>query len=216
MDQKQNGLSMKTRKEQTNDRANDLTETYWLGLLCRAIRQDDREARLEFVQHFGEMMDGWLHRHPLWETACRYGSEEYYVTQAFERFQQSAIQQPAAFKTLTEALAYLRVSLNGVILEVLRAHKRPEAVPGPMKGLSPMDSPQEFWQRLQKLLPDNREQQLVYLLYHCGLQPTEIVRLYPQEWTDVPEIIRLQAIILRRLLAELPLIAAEAAQISAS
>lgn len=206
---------METCERPTSDRADDLTEASSLALLYHAIIQDDHNARSEFEQRFGETMHGWLHQHPLWETACQYGSEEYYVTLAFEQFQQSAIiRQLVAFRTLSEALAYLRVSLNGVILETLRAHKQPEAVPGPLKDLPPMESPQEFWERLQMLLPGNREQRLFYLLYHCGLQPTEIASLYPQEWSDVREVIRLRAIILRRLLAELPVIAVEAAQIS--
>ena len=205
---------MGTRKRQTNHYADDLLEASSLILLQRAIRQDDREARLEFERHFGETMHGWLHRHPLWETACRFGSEEYYVMLAFERFQQACTRQLVALRTLTEALTCLRASLNAVLMETLRAHKQPEGIPGPVEGLLPMETSQEFWERLQRLLPDNREQHLVYLLYHCGLPPAEIVRLYPQEWTDVREVIRLQAIILRRLLAELPLIAAEAAQIS--
>jgi integrase len=97
-------------------------------------------------------------------------------------------------------------------LETLRAHKRLEAVPGPVKDMLPMETPRQFWQRLQRLLTDDREQRLVYLLYHCGLRPAEIVHLCPQEWSDVREVIRLRAIILKRLLVELPLIAEEAAQ----
>jgi hypothetical protein len=158
-------------------------------------------------------MHGWLHRHPLWETACRYGNEEYYMSLVFEQFQQSATRQLVAFRTIMEALASLRVSLHGVLLETLRAHKRSEAVPEPVKGLLPMETSQEFWEQVQKLLPDDREQRLVSLLYLCGLRPAEIVALYPQEWSDVQEVIRLQAIILRRLQALLPLIASETAQI---
>jgi integrase len=96
--------------------------------------------------------------------------------------------------------------------QILIAHRRPEAVPEPAEGLLPMETPQQFWERLQKLLPDDREQRLAYLLYHCGLRPAEIVHLCPQEWSDVQEVIRLRAIILRRLLAELPLISEEAPQ----
>jgi hypothetical protein len=59
-----------------------------------------------------------------------------------------------------------------------------------------METSQEFWESLQRLLPDDREQQLVYLLYHCGLLPAEIVALYPQEWHNVQEIIHLRANIL--------------------
>ena len=205
---------METRKRHTNDRTDDLTGAYNLALLHYAIRQDDYQARVEFERRFGKTMRGWLHRHPLWETACLYGSEEYYVTLAFEQFRQSAIRQLVAFKKLTKALAYLRMSLNGVLLETLRAHKRSEAFPEPVKGLLPMETSQEFWEQVQKLLPDDREQRLVSLLYLCGLRPAEIVALYPQEWSDVREVIRLQATILSRLLAESPLIASEAALIS--
>ena len=132
---------------------------------------------------------------------------------AFEQLQHSATRQLVAFRTIMEALASLRVSLHGVLLETLRAHKRSEAFPEPVKGLLPMETSQEFWEQVQKLLPDDREQRLVSLLYHCGLRPAEIVALYPQEWSDVREVIRLQAIILRRLQALLPLIASETAQI---
>jgi hypothetical protein len=205
---------METRKRHTNDRTDDLTEAYILTLMHRAIIQDDPQARVEFELCFGKTMHGWLHRHPLWETACRYGNEEYYMSLAFEQFQQSATRQLVAFRTITEAFAYLRVSLHGVLLETLRAHTRSEAVPGQVKGLLPLESPQEFWERVKSLLPDDREQRLVSLLYHCGLRPAAIVALYPQEWSDVGEVIRLQAIILRRLQALLPLIASETAQIS--
>jgi integrase len=199
---------METRNGQTNYRADDLTEAYCLALLQRAIIQDDHQARLECEQFFEETMRGWLHRHPLWETACQYGSEEYYLSLAFEQLQQSATRRLVASRTLSEALAYLRVSLHGVLLEMLRAHKRSETVSGQVKGLLPLASPQEFWEWLQRLLPDDREQRLFYLLYHCGLRPAEIVALSPQEWSDVREVIRLQTSILRRLQVLVPLDAA--------
>jgi hypothetical protein len=192
----------------------ELTESCSTELPRHVIIQDDHSARSEFEQRFGKTMRGWLHRHPLWETACQYGSEDYYMGLAFERLQQPGIRQLTALGTSTEALACLCVSLNGVILEALRSHKRPEAVSEPVKSLLHMEIPQQFWQRLQRLLPEVHEQRLLYLLYHCGLRPAEIVALYPSEWRDVQEVMRLRAIILRRLLAELPLIAAEADQIS--
>jgi hypothetical protein len=190
---------METRKRQTNDRTNDLNEAYILALLQRATRQDDHKSRAEFVQHFGETMRGWLQLHPLWKTACSYGSEEHYLSLTFERLRQSAIRQLMACKTLTEAYTILRVSLNTVLLVTLRAHQRAAAVPEPVKGLLSMETSQEFWEGLRRLLPDDCEQQLVYLLYHCGLRPTEIVALYPQEWSDVQEIIHRRAIILMTL-----------------
>ncbi len=159
-----------------------------MALVHRAIKQADHNARSEFEQRFGQTMRGWLHRHPLWETACQYGSEEYYLHLAFEQFRQSATRQLVACRTLTEALTCLRVSLHAVLLETLRAYKRPEAVPASVEDLLPTATSQEFWERLQRVLPDDREQRLASLLYHCGLRPAEIARLYPQEWSDVQDV----------------------------
>ena len=45
-----------------------------------------------------------------------------------------------------------------------------------------------------------REQRLAYLLYHCGLEPAEIVRYCPQEWGNVQEVIRLRRTIFMQLM----------------
>jgi hypothetical protein len=50
------------------------------------------------------------------------------------------------------------------------------------------------------MLPGEREQRLAFLLFHCGLDPREIVRFCPQEWNSVQEIYRLRHNILERLL----------------
>ena len=58
----------------------------------------------------------------------------------------------------------------------------------------------EVWDRLQARLSNERERRLAYLLYHCGLEPAEIVQCCPQEWSDVLEVARLQRIIFGRLM----------------
>ena len=58
----------------------------------------------------------------------------------------------------------------------------------------------ELWEILQRALPNEREQRLAYLLYHCNLKPREIVRFCPQEWNDVQEIYHLRRNIMERLL----------------
>jgi hypothetical protein len=62
---------------------------------------------------------GWLYIHPLRASALRWESEENYVALAFERVWHASVQQRLAFKTLAGALAYLRASLNGAILDTL-------------------------------------------------------------------------------------------------
>ena len=63
------------------------------------------------------------------------------------------------------------------------------------------DEGREVWENIRSLLPNEREQQLAYLLFHCGLGPREIVRLRPQEWSDVCEIYRLRRNIFEQLLS---------------
>ena len=91
---------------------------------------------------------------------------------------------------------YLRVSLNGAILETLRISSRPGAVSSIWPDAEDRTVRSEVWDRLQARPSDRREQRLAFLLYHCGLSPAEIVRGSPQEWSDVQEVARLRRIIL--------------------
>jgi len=72
-------------------------------------------------------------------------------------------------------------------------------VPGEPRLKNQIDS-NAAWEALQALQLSEREQRLAYLLYHCGLGPREIVRLCPQDWSDVQEIYRLRCNILQRVL----------------
>ena len=187
-------------------RGEPCTDAFGLELLRRATFQDNQEA-WAWVQHcFGGLVRGWLRRHPKREVACRLESEENYVAQAFERFwQATAFNQRVEFSTLAAALQYLRASLNGAILDMLRAYARPGEVslPGPGEPGEPLveestDS-SEVWQIVHMILSNPREQRLAYLLFHCGLKPREIVRFCSQEWGDVQEIYRLRRNIMERL-----------------
>ena len=185
-------------------RGEPCTDTYVLELLRRATIQDKQEA-WTWVQHcFGGMVRGWLRRHPQREVACRLESEENYVAQTFECFWQATTFNPQVeFSTLAAALQYLRASLNGAILDILRANERsgdaPLPEPGEPRVEDSIDS-SEVWESLQALLLNPREQRLAYLLFHCGLGSREIVRFSPQEWSDMQEIYRLRRYIMKRFL----------------
>jgi len=184
----------------------DVNEGYNLELLRRTIAEGDQEARAELQQRWNEILLGWLRSHPSREVACRRESEEYFIAMAFERFWQTAVEGQVACKALAEVLTFLRACLNGVVLETLRTNSRPgeSARPTPGEPGKPHvdDHPDasEIWARLQAMLDDQREQRLAYLLFHCGLKPKEIVRFYPQEWSDVQEIHCLRRTILQRVL----------------
>jgi hypothetical protein len=188
-------------------RGEQCDETYGLELLSRAIVQGDQDAWAAILQCLGELVRGWLRSHPGREAACRWEGEENYVALAFERFWQATTRQQVAFKTFAGALAYLRASLNGAMLDTLRAYSRPQEVPLPMPGawgephVEDQTDSGELWEILQTMLPNERERRLAYLLYHCGLKPREIVRLCSQEWSDVQEIYRLRRNIVERVLS---------------
>ncbi len=182
-------------------------EGYGLELFRRATVEGDAEAWQWVQRCFGEIVLGWLRRHPSRAAACRLESEENYVALAFERFwRATAVTQQVAFGRLSAALQYLRASLHGAILDTLRTYSRPKEVPLPEPGepgepfTEEKADRSEVWEILQTMLPNQRELRLAYLLYHCGLKPREIVRFCPQEWSDVQEIYRLRRNILDRLM----------------
>ncbi len=197
-------LVEKCRQEiQAYRRGKPSNGAYGLELLHRAIMQGDQDAWNGVQQSFGESVRVWLHGHPRREAASRLESEETYMAQAFERFRQAAVQQQIAFQTLSGAGVYLRASLHGVIVDRLRTSSLPREAPCPVPGeprLKNQIDSNAAWEALQALQLSEREQRLAYLLYHCGLGPREIVRLCPQDWSDVQEIYRLRCNILQRVL----------------
>jgi hypothetical protein len=182
-------------------------EVYSLELLRRAIAHDDQETWAVFQQCLEETVLTWLHEHPGREAVCRGLCEKDLVVQAFERFRQATQHhQHREFTTFAAALHYLRASLNGAILDTLRAYSRLREVPLPEPG-SPGELVMEDgmgsgarWENLQEILPDVRERRLAYLLFHCGLTPRQIVRFCPQDFNDVDEISHLRLTVMERQL----------------
>ena len=166
--------------------------------------QSDRDAR-ECLEHcLGEIIRDWLYRHQRREEACQFASEEQYIAQALERFWRvTAFNQQVEFSTLAVALQYLRASLNGAILDTLRASARLRKISRPVPGephVEDVTSSSEVWDILKTLLSNPREVRLAYLLFHCGMGPREIVHVCPQEFDDVREVYGLRRTIIERLL----------------
>ncbi len=177
-----------------------------LELFHRARVQHDDDA-LKALRHcFSEFVRDWIRRHPQKEVVCRFESEAYYAARAFERFWQTVIQrQELEFGTLPAALAYLQASLHGVILDTLRTYSQSSNVAFLQTddaGEPVVENDEHggrLWESIQRMLPNEREQRVAYLLFHCGLQPAEIVRGNPQEFSDVQEVARLRRNIIARL-----------------
>ncbi len=153
-----------TRELNTYRRGELCTDTYGVELLRRATVQGDQEA-WAWVQHcFGGVVLNWLRRHPKRTAACRLENEEYYVAQAFECFwQATSSNQRVEFSTLAAALQYLRASLNGAILDTLRAYARSRAISYPEPGepgephMEDVTFSSEVWDILKTLLSNPRD-----------------------------------------------------------
>jgi hypothetical protein len=180
---------------------------YGLELFRRATMQRD-ELAWERLQHsLDEILHRWIRNHPKRELLSQLDTEDNCVAQAVERFwYATACQQQVAFSSLAAALRYLRLCLNSIIIDTLRATIRPREVPlsAPYEAaerfFEPPEEAHECWEVIESLLPDQRERRVAYLLFHCGLKPREIVRCCSEEFSDVREIYRLRCNILERLL----------------
>jgi hypothetical protein len=180
-------------------------DTYGVELIRRATVQSNQEAWAWVQYCFGGVVLDWLRRHPKRAAACRLEGEEYYVAQAFERFWQATTSnQRVEFSTLAAALRYMRASLNGAILDTLRADARRREIPRPVPGepgephMEDVTFSNEIWDILKTMLANPREVRLAYLLFHCGLKPREIMHVCPQEFDDVHEVYGLRRTIMER------------------
>ena len=201
-------LAERCVKEMNNYRRGEVPDNqYGLELFRRAMIEHDSDAWTWVQKCFGEIVLTWLHRHPRKEEAYRLDSEENYVAQAFARFwQATTCNQKLAFTSIAAALQYLHASLNGAILDTLRSYARQKEIPLPEPGFAgepfveePEDA-NELWEAIQGLLPHAREKRLSYLLFYCSLKPRDIIRYFPQEFSDVREIYTLRRNIMERLL----------------
>jgi ribonuclease HI len=151
-----------------------------------------------------------MRNHPQRNLACRYELEEHYVANTFTRVWQASMRNRLEFDTLVAALSYLKLSLQGTILDTLRAYAQPREVPLPNADSATISSEKQvfkddykssdLWEIIKSLLHDDRERRLAYLLFHCGLKPREIVRYHSAEIGEVQEIIRLTRNIMERLI----------------
>lgn len=181
--------------------AND--EEYCLEIFHRALVLRNERAWDMLTRRFTGTILGWLRRHPYRETAYRLHSEADYVALTIERLWMVTVRnQSLEFQTLAGALKFMRASLNCVVIDMLRGQTKEAAIPeaGFDEPVAPEpDDGNEFWEIIKSMLPNEREQRLAYLLFHCNLKPRQVVQFCPREFSDVREIFRMKRNILDRL-----------------
>jgi len=170
-------------------------DRYCLEIFRRAIVDDDNEAWIALREQFCSNVLYWLRCHAKRQEALQIENEQSYVDDTFARLWQWGRKRRLEFRSLAGALKFLHLCLNSSVIDHLRRFARKERVPLQEDGL-PRESPQEeegydrgaLWKALQTLLTNQRERRVIFLVYHEGLKPREIVEFCPGEFADVKEV----------------------------
>lgn len=176
-------------------------EQYSLEILRRAVLFQDSEPWEVLLQVFSETVLVWLSAHPRGQNALQFDSADHYVVQTFARCWDAMRKSQVVFPSLDAFLKYLRVSLNAVIVDTLRASSKS------LPALDEFDEPiiettnqvNELWEVIQAFIPDPKEKRVAYLILYCGLKPREITQYFPDEFKDAKDISRLYRKILNRI-----------------
>jgi hypothetical protein len=188
------------------------SEQYCLELFHRALVQHDPDAWELLQERCNPMVRAWIYKHPHHAIACYHEPIEYYAAHTFTRVWQSSMLNTLEFDTLSGALSYLKLSLQGVVIDALRMYSRPNCAQLPISGSGPdtysieesgvenNHGRGEVWDNINALLLNKRERRLAYLFYHCNLKPKEIARNYPEHFSDTQEIYGLIRNIMERLM----------------
>jgi len=182
-----------------------------LEVFYRAMVKHDPDAWELLQRLFTPTVREWMCHKPYRDVACRHEPEENYVNDAFARVWQASMCNRLEFTTLEAALDYLKISLQGALIDKLLAYSRPREVPLPDPGSDTygVEEPAtedeygsyELWEIVKSLLPNKRERRLAYLMYVGGLKPREIIHLCANEFSDIQEVYRLHRNIIERLMS---------------
>jgi hypothetical protein len=179
---------------------------YYLEMFRHALKEGDQRAQRWLQQNFSAMLLDWIHGHPRSDLACRLHTEEYYIVETFRSFWHTLLKrQKFDLTSMADVLSYLRVSMNGVILDTLRSYARPQEAPLTSTSMArevqsnENDNSHEIWGVGEGQLANARERRLAYLLFHSALKPGEIVGSFPNEFSDVYEISHLRRNIMELL-----------------
>lgn len=185
-------------------------DQFCLEIFHRAMVQHNQDAWDILQKRFSPIVRAWVRNHPQRDVACRHQSEEDYVQDAFVRAWQASTRNILEFDSMAAALCYLKLCLQGALIDSLRTYSRPKEIPLPEPGSDShyMEEPatedgyeeNDLWEAIKSLIPEERECKLAYLLYVDGLKAREIVRHVPEEFDDKQEVYRLTRNITERLI----------------
>jgi len=192
-------------------------EQFCLEIFRRALIDGDNDAWAALREQFQPNILYWLRHHTRGREALEIDLEQNYVNDTFSRLWQWGHNQKANFNHLGEfnsqkgfdslpgALRFLHDCLHSLIMDRMRTLARQQAVPLRTTDSSiPSTSEahvlrQELWSTIRATLSDTQEFRIIFLVYHEGLKPRQILQLCPDEFDDIKEVRRLMKNAMDRL-----------------
>jgi len=175
-------------------------ERYCLEIFRRALVDNDNDSWMALQEQFRGHILSWLRCHTRRQDVLLIESEQECMDDTFYRLwvwghnhhqvldHLEEFDAHEGFRSLAGAIKFLRTCLECQIRDNLRARARQQLLPLPEYDLPVPDNTeaeierQELWHVIQTILTGEQEMRIIFLLYHEGLKPRDIVQRYPDEF----------------------------------
>jgi DNA-directed RNA polymerase specialized sigma24 family protein len=176
-------------------------------LFRRAIALGDEKAWSLIFSVYQRQIERWVGRHPSFPNCAE--EVQYFVNRALERFWRALTPQKFSdFREISMLLEYLKLCVNGAILDHVRTLERKKiAESDDIESIAANTSEplgekievEETWKSLIISLEDEREIIVLECAYVFDMPARQILAQNPQHFSEVREIYRIKENILRRL-----------------
>jgi hypothetical protein len=163
-------------------------ERYPLELFRRALLVGDGDALDELHRLYFPQFLRWVRSHPAYSSTDE--TDENFASEAFWRFYNAVSGgRFNGFKSMGAIMTYAKLCCGTAVGQYARDHKNTD-LPLLDTGLPDKGDPlaylhgEQLWNRICKVLRTARQRHLAYLVLVLGMKPAEIVKAYPEEWTD--------------------------------
>lgn len=173
-------------------------------LFRRAIVERKEAAWHYIYLQYEPLVKGWAERHP--QFALSEEDAFFFANRAFEKMWNAVSgERFRHFPDLKALLRYLKLCVNAVIIDHIRAQKEPH-VSLPANGTITIDTPieerllhEELWRMIDERLNDDKERLAIYCRYNAGMMPREIQAEYSAIFAEVSDVHRILQNVLARL-----------------
>ncbi len=171
-------------------RANDTR--FCFELLRRALAEQLPEALAHVFRVYEPLIRGWVRHHPCFKQTGE--DVSFFAAGALHTFYFALRGSKfGQFSSIERVLKYMRMCVNTVIMQYLRADRVETSVllPETAQGQADYDEHiifDECWQHILDLVPDEKDRLLVYCYFILDMKPAEIVAVYQSAWENTEKI----------------------------